>query len=1282
MHTEPSSTQDNSSPWFSKLINGCLRQKLLVLLMSALLVVVGIAYAPFGWQTGMPLQPVAVDAIPNLGENQQIVFSEWPGRSPQDVEDQLSYPLSVALMGVAGVKDVRTLSMYGFSSIAVIFDDSVEFYWSRSRLLEKLASLPADTLPEGVQPGLGPDATALGQVFWYTLEGRDPNGKTTAGWDLDELRSIQDWYLRTGLLAAEGISEVASIGGYQREYQIEVDPDLLRIHQVTLADVSSAVMAANLDVSAGSREINGVEYVLRGVGLVEKLSDIEQAAVRLAANNIPITVADVATVSIGPAQRRGALDVAGAEAVGGVVTVRQGFNPRQAIDNINAQLKQISRGLPAKAVIDWSDTKAQQVAAFASANSLPAWGTDNSRWTTFLQQHPATAWPEWLTLSQLTVVPFYDRSELINETLGTLQQALSLQLLVTIIVVLVLLWHLRAVFAVSIMLPLAVLLSFIGMKLLAVEANIVALAGIAIAIGTIVDMAIIVSENLIRQRQQQPELTAYRAVQRAMQEVGPAILTAISTTVISFLPVFSMTGAEGKLFGPLAYSKTLVLLAAALLALTLLPVLLFLLFSPRMQGIKNRFQPLRARLTGWHSRWLTGTPLARLSLPANLYGRGRALLLLSLLLGVTSLLAYFWQPLGPAAGLLSNTLLVALLLAVVLLFFWLFLVSYLPLLRLILKVKLLFLLLPMLLVGHGLTIWLGAERVLPWVATDSATAQRYPGLGREFMPALDEGAFLLMPSLMPHASMAEAIAVLQQQDQAIAAIPEVRSVVGKVGRAETALDPAPLGMIETLIQYHSEFKTDEQGKRVYFRFDPDSQQFVRDSTGQLIPDSQGRPYRQWREHITSPDDIWQEIIQAAQLPGVTSAPKLQPIETRQLMLQTGMRAAMGLKLAAPDLATLEQLALALEQLIREAPAVNPATVNAERIVGQPYLEIHPDRTAIARHGLSMQLVQQAIANAIGGMDAGQIIDGRERYPIRVRYMRERRDTLEQLTGVLIDTPAGYPLPLNQLAEIRYQRGPQMIRSENTFLTAYVTFGGKPGMAEVEVVDAVATYLDDKLATGAWQLPAGASYSFAGSFEHQQRAATTLLWVVPLALLLIFMLLYLQFRRVSTTLMIFSSIAVAWAGGFIMLDWFAQSWFMNFSLFDTNLRQLFQLQPYNLSIAVWVGFLALFGIAVDDGIVMASYLKQAFAERTARTKAEVRARVLAAAQKRIRPCLMTSATTILALLPVLSATGRGADLMIPMAIPTFGGMLFVLLSVFMVPVLYCAVEERRVSRVAR
>lgn len=1334
-------------PWFERLLATCLAQKLLVMLLAALLLLAGVAYAPFGWKTGMPLEPVAVDAIPNLGENQQIVFTDWPGRSPQDVQDQLTYPLSVALMGVPGVKDVRSVSMFGFSSIAVIFDDNTEFYWSRTRLLEKLASLAPGTLPDGVQPTLGPDATALGQVYLYTLEGRDPTGRTTGGWDLDELRTVQDWYLSTGLLAAEGISEVASIGGYVREYQVEVNPDLLRIFQVSLADVSDAVMASNLDVSAGSREINGAEYLIRGVGYIKTLADIEQAVVRLAADNTPIRVSDVARVQLGPAARRGALDVNGAEAVGGVVTVREGYNPRRAIENVKRRLDEVSRGLPAKAVIDWQQVSASEVASFAALQQLPAWqGRDSASqqaWLNYLRTTPGDAWPAWLTLSQLTVVPFYDRSELIDETLGTLQDALTQQLLVTIVVVLALLLHFRAALAVSLMLPLAVLLSFITMKWLAVDANIVALAGIAIAIGTIVDMGIIVSENLLRQRQQEPDLSSIALVKKAGAEVGPAILTAISTTVISFLPVFTMTGAEGKLFGPLAYTKTFVLLAAALLALTVLPVILCLLFKWRRSELSSHWQRWLSSsrrwwlllaliiifvwsgysLLGWatlfyglvllahshlgHRLWShlqhqqpalaqrilrLRQRLAHLRTPW-LWSLGHKLLILAVLVAAVSILSQVWLPLGPMAGQFANWSFVSLLLLLVLGGFLLFLWSYPFLLALFLRVKVLFLCLPLLIIGYGTTVWLGAQQTLGWVPALYAglggdanhirhseswvhLTHRYPGLGREFMPALDEGAFLLMPSLMPHASIGEALAILQQQDAAIAAIPEVRSVVGKIGRAETALDPAPLGMIETLIQYHSEFKTDERGRRRYFKVDSQSGDFIRDTNGELIEDAKGRPYRQWREHIQSPDDIWQEIVRAAQVPGVTSAPKLQPIETRLLMLQTGMRAAMGVKLSAPDLETLDGLAVELEQLLRQAPGVQSASVSAERVVGQPYLEVVPDRAAIARYGLSMQQVQQNLAAAVGGMEAGRTVEGRERYGITVRYMRERRDSLEQLSEILIDTPAGYPVPLTQLAEIRYQRGPQMIRAENTFLTAYVTFGGLSGWAEVDVVDAVAGYLQQAIASGDWQLPAGASYSFAGSFEHQQRASNTLQWVIPLSLVLIFMLLYLQFQQVTTALMIFSSIAVAWAGGFIALDLFAQPWFLNIDWFETNMRQLFQLQSYHLSIAVWVGFLALFGIAVDDGVVMATYLKQQFATLKPASRSEVRELVMQAALKRIRPCLMTSATTILALLPVLSSTGRGADLMIPMAIPTLGGMLFVLLSVFMVPVLYAAREEWR------
>lgn len=1251
---------------FGRFIGGLLQQKLPLLLLALTLVIAGVGVAPFAWKHSIPLQSVAVDAIPNLGENQQIVFADWPGRSPQDVEDQLTYPLSSALMGVPGVKDVRSLSMFGFSSIALIFEENIDFYWARSRILEKLASLPAATLPAGVQPALGPDATGLGQVFWYTLEGQSPAGKATGGWTLQELRSIQDWHLRSALLTAEGVSEVAAIGGYQKEYQVEVDANLLRLYNVTLEQVGAAVMAANLDVSAGSRELNGVEYLIRGVGYIKTLADLEQAVVRLGPNNTPIRVQDVAKVSSGPAPRRGVLDVGGAEAVGAVVTVREGYNPRQAIANLRDKIATLAPGLPAKAIIDWALVDIAEVEKFAQFQQLPAYQPTQAQWLDWLRAHPQSSWPEWLELSQVTLVPFYDRAELIDETVGTLESALWLQLLLTAVVVLVMLWRFRAAIAISVLLPVTVLSAFLLMRAFSVEANIVALAGIAIAIGTIVDLGIILTENFLQQRASAPDITISQALQRAGAEVGPALFTAISTTIISFLPVFAMTGAEGKLFGPLAYTKTFVLLAAVVLAMTLLPIILYLLFVTEQ----------RIKTSTWLSRFSVLTPKINAIQPIAL--RIKGIIMLLVLASVLVLLAQLWLPLGPAAGFWRNVIVVSGIVLLILGGFWLFQRYYLTLLAACLRFKSLFLLLPLTVVFFGVMIWLGAPRVIPGLAADSVLAQRFPGMSREFMPALDEGAFLLMPTVMPHAAISEALAVLQQQDKAIAAIPEVKSVVGKIGRADSALDPAPLSMIETQIHYHSEYKTDEKGRRLFFRYDTAADEFVRDTQGELIIDSRGRPYRQWREHIRSADDIWQEITQAAQLPGVTAAPKLQPIETRLLMLQTGMRASMGIKLHAPDLATLDQMALAFEAMLREAPGVNPQTVNAERVVGQPYLNIVPSRQQIARHGLSMEQVQQAISAAVAGMEAGRTVEGRERYPIRVRYQREQRDTLEALNAVLIATPQGYSLPLSQLAEIQYERGPQMIRAENSFLTAYVTFGAMAGSTDVEVVAQVQAYLQQQLARGELTLQAGSSYQFAGSYQQQQSAAATLMWVVPLALLLIFILLYLQFKQVSTALMIFSSIALAWAGGFIALDAFAQPGFLNITVFESNFRELFNLQAYHLSIAVWVGFLALFGIAVDDGIVMATYLKQQFAAQSPSSKAQVRQWICEAAGKRIKPCLMTSGTTILALLPVLSSTGRGSDLMIPMAVPTIGGMFFVLLSVFVVPVLYAAREERRFS----
>ncbi|RUO36840.1 acriflavine resistance protein B [Aliidiomarina shirensis] len=1219
-----------------------LNNKLIVALLAVMIIVAGVMVAPFNWDTGTPRSPVAVDAIPNIGENQQIVFTDWPGRSPQDVDDQISYPLSVQLMGVPGVKDVRTISMFGFSSIAVIFNDDVEFYWSRSRILEKLSSLPAGTLPDNVQPALGPDATGLGQVYLYTLEGRDPQGNPTGGWDLDELRSVQDWYVRYGLLAAEGISEVASIGGFVREYQIDIDADALRYFNVSMEQVVAAVQESNIDVGARTTEINQVEYIVRGVGFIKTLADIENAVVRLASDNTPILVSDVATVGFGPAERRGALDVAGAEAVGGIVTVREGFNPLAAIENVKLRIDELADSLPARAVVDWQQASAADIRDFAEQQGLPELRSqtlnfddhEQKAWAEWLQAHPQDRWPEWVTLSKITVVPFYDRSTLIMETLGTLSDALTQQLLVTAAVVLILLMHLRSAITIATMLPLAVLITFIGMRLLGVEANIVALAGIAIAIGTIVDMGIIVTDNILRLRKDKPDLDIGEVIKRGTKEVGPAVLTAIATTVISFLPVFTMTGAEGKLFTPLAYTKTLVLLAAVVLALVVVPVMLRILLSDRFRKI---------------DAWLMARRKA--------YRIAYAVLVFVVILALAGL----WEPLGPAAGGVRNTLFVLLIFAFVVGGFAIIIHFYEPMLRLCLRFKAAFMALPVLVVIAGFAI--------------------FPGLGREFMPSLDEGSFLLMPTTMPHASIGAALDVLSEQDKAIAAIPEVESVVGKIGRAETALDPAPVSMIETIINYKSEFKTNTNGQRINFRVNRQGE-FVRDSNGELIPDSKGEPYRQWRDHIRSPDDIWDEIVRAAQVPGVTSAPRLQPIETRQLMLQTGMRAAMGVKVQAPDLEALERAAVDIEQVLRNSPAVNAASVSAERVVGKPYLELHLKRENIARYGLTIAAVQNTVATAIGGVEVTRSIEGRERYPIRVRYQRELRNDIEAMYDILVTTSSGAQIPLQELVDIRYTRGPQMIRSENTFLTAYVTFGAAAGIAEVEAVEAAAEHLRSAQARGELSLESGVSYTFAGSYQQQQSAMETLQVVIPLSLALIFILLYLQFKQVSTALMVFSGIAVAWGGGFIMLYLYGQSWFANFTIpgitQGVTLRDIFQFEVTHLSVAVWVGFLALFGIAVDDGVVMATYLQQRFSEGTSNTIESIRERTIEAGVQRVRPCLMTSATTILALFPVLTATGRGADLMIPMAIPTVGGLTFVVLTMFVVPVLYSWREEMKLK----
>lgn len=1250
----------------NKGIKFLIENKLVAVLMLLLFVGWGTVNAPFNWDTGfLPSDPVAVDAIPDIGENQQIVFTKWPGRSPQDIEDQISYPLTTSLLGIPGVRTIRSSSMFGFSSIYIIFEEDVEFYWSRSRILEKLNSLPSNLLPEGVNPALGPDATGLGQIYWYTLEGRDKEGNVTGGWDLQELRSVQDFYVKYALSAASGVSEVASIGGFVQEYQIDVDPELMKQYNIGLEQVVKAVKQSNRDIGAQTLEINQAEYLVRGLGYVESLEDINNAVVT-SEEYTAIRIKDIAHVSIGPAARRGILDKEGAEVVGGVVVARYGANPLEVINNVKEKIKELSSGLPSKELNDGR-------------------------------------------ISQLTLVPFYDRTELIQETLDTLNEALTLEILITILVIIIMVFNLRASILISGLLPVAVLMVFIAMKLFNVDANIVALSGIAIAIGTMVDVGVILSENIIRHLDEDGDkIPINTVVYNASAEVSGAILTAVMTTIISFIPVFTLIGAEGKLFRPLAFTKTFALTASIIVALFLIPPFAAYLFrKKRSKSIVGYIFSILLIVTGLiavvYGYWIglvlmafgTVRPLKNAELAGRLFNgfslsekQANILNIIITAAAIVFLLASYWRPLGFDRSIFTNLVFVGLICFGLLAVFTIFRKHYSQILRWALHNKLAFLSIPTVVVILGVLVM--------------------QNTGKEFMPALNEGSFLLMPTSLPHAGAEENKRVLQQLDMAVASIPEIETVVGKAGRTESALDPAPLSMYENMIQYKAEYMRDKKGKRIRFKVNEDGLFKLRDGNfllnpntvldektltyaetniayfsevnyENLIPDDDGEYYRNWRPEIQSPNDIWNEIVRVTRFPGVTSAPKLQPIETRLVMLQTGMRAPMGIKVKGQDLLQIEAFGLKLENILKQAEGVKEEAVFADRIVGKPYLLIDIDREALARYGIVIDDVQRVLEVAVGGMTLTQTVEGRERYGVRVRYPRELRENPADIKNIYVPVAKGNPVPLSELVSIRYEKGPQVIKSEDTFLVGYVLFDKLDGYAEVNVVENAQSLIQNKIDNGELIVPKGVSYRFTGTYENQLRAEKTLSVVVPLALLVIFLILYFQFRSVTTSLMVFTGIAVAFAGGFIMIWLYGQDWFFNFNLFGENLRELFNMKTVNLSVAVWVGFIALFGIATDDGVVMATYLTQTFNRETPTDQKGIRSATLEAAEKRIRPCLMTTVTTILALLPVLTSTGKGSDIMIPMAIPIFGGMIIDITSYFLVPVLYSWQKEFQLKR---
>ncbi|MCB0476055.1 MAG: efflux RND transporter permease subunit, partial [Flavobacteriaceae bacterium] len=791
--------------------------------------------------------------------------------------------------------------------------------------------------------------------------------------------------------------------------------------------------------------------------------------------------------------------------------------------------------------------------------------------------------------SQVTIVPFYDRTQLIHETLGTLNEALTMEILITILVIVVMVVNLRASILISGLLPVAVLMVFIAMKAFGVDANIVALSGIAIAIGTMVDVGIILSENIIRHLEDHKEkLPVNTIVYNATSEVSGAIVTAVMTTIVSFIPVFTMIGAEGKLFRPLAFTKTFALTASIVVALFLIPPFAAIIFRERklkanLKLLLNAILTvlgITALILGY---WL-GLVLMVFGLVAllKIYGRLSEQQSSSINMGIVTLtilflLATYWRPLGVDKSILLNFVFVGIISFGLLGFFFLFRKYYSRILSWALQNKLIFLSIPTIIVILGFLIM--------------------KNTGREFMPSLNEGSFLLMPTSMPHAGVEENKEILQQLDMAVASIPEIQTVVGKAGRTESALDPAPLSMYENIIQYKPEYMLNKNGERQRFKINEEGLFVLKNgglvenpnnlisnerkvhatvafsdiTASQLVEDNNGEFYRNWRPEIKNPDDIWSEIVKATKLPGVTSAPKLQPIETRLVMLQTGMRAPMGIKVKGQNLKQIEAFGIELEAILKQAEGVKKEAVFADRIVGKPYLLIDIDRNKIARYGISIDQVQNNLKVSLGGMALSQTVEGRERYGIRVRYPREMRSTPDDLKKIYIPVEQGKPVPLSELATIRYEQGPQAIKSEDTFLVGYVLFDKLDGYAEVNVVDNARKLIQEKIDSGDLVVPKGISYRFTGTYENSLRAEKTLSVVVPLALLIIFLILYFQFRSVSTSLMVFSGIAIAFAGGFILIWLYGQGWFLNFDLFGKNVRDLFQMHTINLSVAVWVGF---------------------------------------------------------------------------------------------------------------
>ncbi|HEX8503191.1 MAG TPA: CusA/CzcA family heavy metal efflux RND transporter [Pyrinomonadaceae bacterium] len=1003
-----------------------------------------------------------VDAIPDLSDNQVIVFTDWPGRSPQEVEDQVTYPLVTNLQGLPGVRVVRASSAFSFSMVNVIFEDGVELYWARTRVLERL-NLVSAQLPGGVTPTLGPDATGVGQVFWYTLESDRHS--------LRDLRSLQDWFVRYQLNSVPGVAEVASAGGYVQQYQVDVDPNRLRAYGLPLSAVVEAVGRSNRNVGGNVVEQAGQWAVVRGLGLIESTADVENVVLG-SQNGTPVYVKNVAEVKLGHAFRTGALDRDGREAVGGVVVARYGVNVLEVIESVKRKLEELKPGLP----------------------------------------------------EGVRVVPFYDRTQLINRATDTLKWALVEELILVTLANLIFLAHFRSVLIVTVPLPLAVLFSFLFMRYFGISSNIMSLAGLAIAISDLVDAGIVVTENAYRAVEQggvdtRDRAAVWRAVLDATKTVGVPIFASMAVIVLAFIPVFALTGQEGKLFHPLAFTKTFAMFGAAFMAVTLVPVLCTYFLGGRLHP--EEWNPIMRFLRGVYR-------------PALHWAvRHRALT-----------------------------------------------------------------------VGLAALLFAGAA----YVSTR---------IGSEFMPPLNEGDLMYMPVTDPAISIDEAARILSRQDEILKSFPEVEWAVGKAGRAETSTDPSPVNMNETIVH-------------------------LKDEAG-------------WREGMTR-ERLVAEMDAALRMPGVTNI-WTQPIINRIEMLATGMRSQIGVKVFGNDLKTLEETSRQIADALRTVRGA--ADVYPEQIGGTPYVDIRVNRTAAARYGIDAATIQEAVERGIGETNLTVTIEGRRRFPVRVRYAEEFRSSPEAIARLPVTSPAGVPVPLGQLADISSVEGPSMIQSENGLLrgTVLLSVRGRDigGFVE-EARRAIASRV---------RMPAGYYFQWSGQYENQERARRRLLIVVPVVLAVIFGTLYLTYRSALEAAHVLLAVPFALTGGFYLL------WMLK----------------YNFSVAVWIGFIALFGAAVQTAIVMVVYLEEAVGRKKKELGRLTRETLLEAVTEgallRLRPKVMTVSTIVVGLLPIMWSTSAGSEVMKPLATPVFGGMLSSLLHVLIVtPVVFFWLREREMKAEAR